>query len=278
MGGTGQGAGAPRWGEPPPRAWGGGAATGNSTIDEAAAPSAAPAPSAADETSQEGGERPYNHVVQMLNAGGYWRVYSPILPGGLVLGRSKGSAEFPHLGSLAVQHLRLGYESGQLFAEDLGSVNGVYLKIGGPTELEEGSRFRIGEHVLEFRRGGPVAPVAPRCDDGEAFWSRDVVALGFVDLIRPDDQPGLRFPLTKADGTVIGREGSRADIALVGDNWVSACHARITAQAGRFELEDLRSRNGTYVRIGRRTALNAGSLLMVGRVHLRIVDGGSAGP
>ena len=38
-------------------------------------------------------------------------------------------------------------------------------------------------------------------------WAEEQPGLAFLDLIRPDDKPGLRFPLTKPDQTVIGREG-----------------------------------------------------------------------
>lgn len=222
------------------------------------------------DTTDEGQDAPYVHLVQILNAGGFWRPWMPIWRGGLEIGREKPTVELPHIGGLASRHLWIGYENGQLTVADLGAVNGVYLRVTKPVELVDGGRFRIGEQVLEFHKAGPFEPVGPCGDDGEAFWSRDLEPLGFVDLVRPNGYPGLRYPVTKPDGTVVGREGPGTDIALVGDNWVSTRHARIVAQGGRYYLEDLRSRNGTYIRVDGKAALEPGDLLIAGRVHLRI--------
>lgn len=213
----------------------------------------------------------YEYLVQILNASGFWRLHEPVWRTGLEIGRGQPTADLPHIGGLAARHLWIGYREGRLTVADLGAVNGVYLRVTKPVELIDGTRFRIGEQVLEFRMPEAFEPVKPCGDDGEAFWSRDLAPLGFVDLVRPNGYPGLRFPITRPDGTVIGREGADTHIALVGDNWVSMKHARIISQGGRFFLEDLRSRNGTYVRVDGMAALAPGDLLIAGRVHLRVV-------
>jgi len=215
----------------------------------------------------------FSYVLEILDKGGQWRVWEPIRVGGLNVGRKQSSARFPALASMAARHLRLSYDRLSLRAEDLGSLNGVYVKIDRPIELVDGTRFRVGNQVIEFHRAEPFQAVpAMQSNDGEEFWSRDVEPVAYLDLIRPNDQPGLRFPLTKPDQMVIGREGAGLDIALAGDELASAPHARVRRQDAAFYLEDMNSRNGTYVQIRGTAALKSGDVLLVGRVLLRVVE------
>jgi pSer/pThr/pTyr-binding forkhead associated (FHA) protein len=212
-------------------------------------------------------------TLQLLDNAGQWRPWAPIGANGLNLGRSQGSAHFPFLSSMATRHVRFSYDGPQLRAEDLGSLNGVYLKITAPTELRDGTRFRVGSQVIEFRAAEPPDPVEPaRSPDGEEFLSADVPCLAWLVLIRPDNEPGLRFPITRPEITRIGREGRVADIALPKAEWVSSQHAQIRAEGGRFLLEDLNSRNGTFVQLREPTPLRSGDVLLVGRAFLRVVD------
>ncbi len=229
------------------------------------------------ETSLPPGEvddAPPRYLLQVLDSSGHWRDWQPILGGGLVIGRSRGGPALPASGSMAVRHLRLAYVQGNLFAEDLGSLNGLYQRITKPVRLHDGARFRVGNQVLEFHNAGPHHPVPPfHSADGEEFCSRDLEPLAYLDAIRPDGRPGSRFPITRKDATVIGREGPTVAIALTGDQWVSAPHAQIRLEDQGFYLEDLRSRNGTFFQIQGPTPLTEGDVLLAGRVLLRIVAG-----
>jgi hypothetical protein len=93
-----------------------------------------------------------------------------------------------------------------------------------------------------------------------------------VDVIRPDGQPGLRFPITKLDPTVIGREGPTACIALAGDLAVNTSHAQIRPRDGQFLLEDLKSRSGTFLQLEASTPLRWGDVIQAGRFSFRVVE------
>jgi pSer/pThr/pTyr-binding forkhead associated (FHA) protein len=214
-------------------------------------------------------------TLQLLDNTGQWRSWAPISPNGLNLGRSANSAHFPFLGSMAVRHVRFSFDSGQLMAQDLGSLNGTFLKLAPeqPRELTDGARFRVGSQVIEFHPAEPLETVpALTSDDGEGFLSFDLQPLAFLDLIRPDGKPGLRFPITKREPTKIGTDGKHVDIALPGAEWVSRQHAMIRHDGDRFLLEDLNSRNGTFLQIREPTPLSPGDVLLVGRAFLRVVD------
>ncbi len=78
--------------------------------------------------------------------------------------------------------------------------------------------------------------------------------------------------LVLAPDGVIGRNGACA-LALVGDDEVSARHARLFVQDRRLLLEDLGSTNGTWlngVRLLAPTPLREGDVLRVGQTELRL--------
>src|SRR5207244_8104482 len=69
----------------------------------------------------------------------------------------------------------------------------------------------------------------------------------------------------------VGR-GTQNDIALEGDDYASARHARIEPRRDGVWVEDIGSTNGTYVngaRIGKARALRAGDVIRVGSTDLR---------
>lgn len=217
-----------------------------------------------------------DYRLQLLDANGQWNNWCEIPAGGRNIGRSQNSANFPFLSSMAVRHLKLSYDGPRLKAEDLGSLNGTYVRITGPVELQDGMRFRVGSQVIEFHTREPVEPApSERGPDGEEFISHDLAPLAALALIRPDNRPGIWFPILKSGITRIGSDENRADLTLTRAEWVSRQHAQIRHEGGHFTLEDTNSRNGTFVQIRGVTYLNPGDVLIVGRVMLRVVDSSS---
>jgi pSer/pThr/pTyr-binding forkhead associated (FHA) protein len=170
--------------------------------------------------------------------------------------------------------MRLHYEDSQLMVEDAGSLNGLYLRATRPVEVFDAMRFRIGNQVIEFRTADRFEPVEPlRSDDGEEFLSRDLEPLAYLDLIRPNGRPGISFPITAPDLTIIGREKkTEVSIALTGDTLVSGRHAGIVVRDGKFFLEDLKSTNGTYVKIQDSAPVTSGDEILAGQVLFRVID------
>lgn len=212
-------------------------------------------------------------TLQLLASNGQWYDWGPIHAKGLNVGRAKGSADFPGLNSMAVRHMKFSYSRTNLTVEDLGSLNGTFVQVTQPVELKDGMRFRIGGQRFEFHCADAFEPIPRRVsEDGEEFCAGQIVPLAFLDLIQPDGKLGLRFPITKAVATILGREGPTVDIALTGDNAVSGSHAQIKHHDGTFMLEDMGSRNGTYVQIFDPHVVNSGDVILAGQVLFRVVD------
>jgi len=182
--------------------------------------------------------------------------------------------------TMAERHVRFKNTVGGVEIEALDSLNGIYLQINRPVTLADGTRFRIGDYVLEYRDADPGDPVSPKvADDGERFVALDVKPLGFLEFVRPDDQPGVRFPILKPTSTVLGRGGNdqsgaprHVDVPLLNDKLVSGRHAEIRLLDDHFVLEDLNSKNGTFVQIHEKKVVGDGATICLGRVYLRVVQ------
>jgi len=182
--------------------------------------------------------------------------------------------------TMAERHVRFKNTMGGVEVEPLDSLNGIYLQIARPVTLSDGTRFRIGDYVIEYRAAEPGDPVSPRVgDDGECFVAQDVKPLAFLHFIRPDDQPGVRFPILKPTSTVLGRGGTdqrgaprQVDVPLLNDKLVSGRHAEIRLVNDQFVLQDLNSKNGTYVQMREKTLVGDGATMCLGRVYLRVVQ------
>jgi predicted component of type VI protein secretion system len=90
----------------------------------------------------------------------------------------------------------------------------------------------------------------------------------------PRDGDVLPFDLSE-DGTLkltLGRR-DQCDIPLSYDNQVSRLHAELVYDGSQFWLEDLSSRNGTFLHnkpVAGRVLLPIGTLFRVGRTWLRL--------
>jgi len=161
---------------------------------------------------------------------------------------------------LSRRHARVSRGAGgRLTIEDLGSANGTYVngeRLDAPRPLAAGDVVRVGRTVLHVAGGEPSRPAA---DAGEALV---IVAGG---------EAGRRLAI--GDELVIGREAG-TEGSLGDDHEVSRRHARvIRGEDGRLAIEDLGSRNGTFVngeRVHGRRALNAGDSVRIGSTTMQL--------
>src|SRR5262245_1108895 len=69
-------------------------------------------------------------------------------------GRGEVPLAFPDDPFLSPVHANFFYRDGRLIVRDERSINGVYLRIHGGQDVAYGSRFLVGEQVLEVQRPG----------------------------------------------------------------------------------------------------------------------------
>jgi pSer/pThr/pTyr-binding forkhead associated (FHA) protein len=80
-------------------------------------------------------------------------------------------------------------------------------------------------------------------------------------VVVEDGSDGKTFELTSPE-VIVGR--TEGEVQLYDDPYVAQRHARLVDQGGTWQIEDLRSVNGVYLRLTARTPLEAGDLILLG--------------
>ena len=108
-------------------------------------------------------------------------------------------------------------------------------------------------------------PVAAPAMQGEGPPERPPTLVG---SLTPDEAPDNVFPLLD-DECLIGRRATKEVAFALEDGSISSRHAKITRTAEGFVIEDVGSRNGTFVngdKVTEKRVLNDGDLIRLGKV------------
>jgi pSer/pThr/pTyr-binding forkhead associated (FHA) protein len=182
-----------------------------------------------------------------------------------VVGRN-GQLVFTDDPFISPRHANLFYRGGKLVVRDEGSLNGVFWRVHGTTELSAGDLFLAGEQL--FRVEGAPRPNDGPAPDGTYFYTSPKHQTHFkiIQLL----EGGAEGMAVCARGTAlqIGREGGDLNFPL--DLYMSAAHCRVEDTGGALSITDLNSRNGTYVRLKAERELSHGDYLFIGRKLLRV--------
>jgi len=185
-------------------------------------------------------------------------------------GRGDCPLTFPEDPFLSPVHANFLYRDGRLFVRDEGSINGVYVRIHGNCDLEYGMHFLVGEQVLEVQV--PASDTDIHADepteDGTYFFAspRRPSNMRIVQALRGGDTGLAHRAMT--DTVTIGREGN--DLNFPDDPFISGHHARVVWSEAGLVLTDLKSRNGTFVRISGERLLEHGDYVFMGQQLLRV--------
>lgn len=179
------------------------------------------------------------------------------------LGRGSG-ALFDNDAYLSPQHVRMVFDAHGVLIEDLGSLNGVYVRIVEPEPLNPGDVLRIGQELLRY---DPITDPAPLDDGTEVLGSPNPGYWGRLSLIVSRTSDGSAFPLM-GDEMDLGRE--RGDILFSDDGYVSGRHAKIYLADEGVYLTDLGSSNGTFIRLGEPRQVPYGTYLLIGQQLFRL--------
>ena len=191
----------------------------------------------------------------------------PLVGEQIDIGRTEGALTFddPHL---APRHARITLGPTGYVLKDLSTRNGVYHRLRGPIDLEDGDHILIGKQVLQF---GVVAEyervLGPSVDTGTVLFGTPVVpAWGRLVQITPGGVACDILHISRPE-VVLGREQS--DIVFSDDEFMSRRHAQLSFRQGRARLEDLGSSNGTFCRLRGPYPLAPGDFIRLGDELLR---------
>jgi pSer/pThr/pTyr-binding forkhead associated (FHA) protein len=169
------------------------------------------------------------------------------------------------------RHASLSFRGGKLEIEDVGSLNGTFLRIRQPVELEFGDVFIAGDQLLRLERNPP--PNDGPDSSPTYFYSSPKWPTTFrVAQLWEAGCPGLCV-VARGSALQVGRSGS--DLNFPQDFWLNDAHCLVEDQGGDqqkgfFMLTDLGSRGGTFVKVRGPTRLNTGDEILIGRTRLRV--------
>ncbi len=196
--------------------------------------------------------------------GSQWRLQA----GETVIGRADGMVLFPDDDALAIRHCKLVFRGADLWLEPEDTTNGVFVKVREPAQLARGDEIVVGAQRLRVL-GEEDRPVAVRADPGTRILGSLVKPAPPITLLRIGPDPVQNEVFYRCQRLLtLGR--SNCDVNFPRDSFVSERHAQLTHDGNGLVLEDLRSRNGTYVRARSATRLLHGDLVLLGDKVLRV--------
>ncbi len=166
-------------------------------------------------------------------------------------------------------HAQLRAQGDVVVLEDLGSENGVYLRIADEMKLEDHDEIVTGHQRFIFRKSWDPPPAPPTSPFG-----RRAPVLGGE---RPGD--AARLIQVYHGGTIggmwriatslmIGKQN--ADVCEPDDPWLSPSHAIIERRGSDFYIKDTNSQFGTFIRLLESVELIDGDYFVVGRTRIKI--------
>jgi len=219
-------------------------------------------------TTSKSSAVPKHRLLRVLKDGTIGDKYS--LKGDkLEVGRLRGDVQFPDDEKMAPNHARFSVEKDQLFVEDVSGVSSVFIGLIATYRMGDGDIIRMGEQVFRFRE--KVEAVA-----GAAARGTTILELN-TDLEEPPaelifvgtdflDTPA-RLPLNEEEIS-FGR--SRGTYVFPEDPFMSRAHCKIYHRGEDFFLEDLGSRNGTFIKVRGKAPVPVGATVLVGSQVLKV--------
>jgi hypothetical protein len=95
---------------------------------------------------------PYARLVQLVPSGGY-RDVRHLIGEETVLGREEGDIVFRDDAFMSRRHAAVTWDGKRAQITDLGSSNGTFVRISGPTSLKHGDHVRMGDQLLRIELG-----------------------------------------------------------------------------------------------------------------------------
>jgi class 3 adenylate cyclase/pSer/pThr/pTyr-binding forkhead associated (FHA) protein len=182
----------------------------------------------------------------------------------LSIGRREATLKFPDDAKMEPHHAQITVESGQVFVEPIGNAAVFFTTVGTYT-LQDGDVVKMGDHLFQFSARTEAlkrAAAIGTCIRDLATQLASPVA-EFVSLGLSDEH----FSLDREEVTW-GR--SQATYTFPEDVLMSRAHAKVYHRGEDFFLEDLESRNGTFLKARSKVPVPAGTRMLIGGQLLQL--------
>ncbi|WP_181233923.1 FHA domain-containing protein [Enhygromyxa salina] len=191
-------------------------------------------------------------------------------PIGVEIGREGGIA-FPSDPFVSPQHAKVTPVDGGVHLADLGSRNGVFLRLTEAAPVYPGDHFLLGNQMLRLDQPDVLPQEVLDAQHVRGFGTPVKPPWAALTQVCIGEIEGDRYHLRGTEIT-IGRE--QGEIVFPSDGFLSRAHARVRMElfdnAMTVLLEDLGSANGTYLRIRGAVSVPYGSMFRVGDQIFRV--------
>ena len=223
-------------------------------------------------TAQSGAAgEPVGRLVTIARDGAEGAAY-PLSGDSVDIGREEGAIVLREDSYVSPRHLRLIRREHGWYAKDLGSLNGIYLRLRKPHALVDGDLLLVGLQVLKFEAVRDAEQgFGPATQHGTLLFGSPMLPRYGRLCERTVEGVTRNVFYLHRDETIIGRESG--DIVFTDDPFMSRRHVsiRLDGATATFTATDLGSSNGTYVAVRGEVPLGHGDFLRVGQ-HLFRVD------
>ena len=190
----------------------------------------------------------------------------PLRNGVLTVGSSDADVRLTGDPQLAPLHARFSVEQSRVYVEDL-SGRGVFVRLAGTATLEPGDVVLMGRELLEF--SVRTEALAAAAATGTAIIDLNNLLNEPVAKFVSVGVPGGQFPLF-AEEVIWGR--TKGTYVFPDDGMMSSVHARVYQRGEDYYLEDLGSRNGTFLKARGKTLVPMGTTVQIGSQKFQVAE------
>ena len=190
---------------------------------------------------------------------------------GLIVGRTEGQMTFRGDSSMSKAHARFTIERGQLFVEDISKGTGVFVRLASTYMLDDGDVVLLGGQLLSFRENSNALTAAAATGTSISQMST-LLDEPLAEFISMGPQQGLgvpRYPIREQQVTFGRKIGT---YVFSDDRAMSSRQARVYQRGENHFLEDLGSRNGTFVKVRGKAPVPSPSVVKLAGQILQVND------
>ncbi len=187
----------------------------------------------------------------------------------LTLGKSQGDLQFAGDAQLAPLHARFYAEGSQLLVEDMSEGRGVYVRLIATYTLQDGDVIMMGKEVMKFREKADALAAAASTGttvlDMSELLAEPVAQ--FVKLTADGKEDDVKYPLLESEITWGRNKGT---YIFPEDGFMSRSHAKVYQRGDSYFLEDVGSRNGTFIKVRGTAPVPQGAMVLAGGQLLKV--------
>ena len=187
----------------------------------------------------------------------------------LTIGRTQGDRTFPADASMSPINAAVSIENGQVFVENLSAEKRVFVRLISAYTLGERDVIMMGKQLFEYREVADAMSLGTTIGISLANLGA-MLKTSVAEFVHMSSGKSTgSYPLDE-DEITFGRTNGK--YIFPEDRVLSRTHAKVYYRGENFFLEDMGSRNGTFIRVKEKTPIPIGSSILIGQQLLRLSE------